>query len=72
MPREERVELPPVTFSARVTRETAKAVLCLLAGPDNREVWIPKSVLEEQVAVDRDEVVDVSVAGWFAAKEGLE
>ena len=58
----------------RIIRETDLAVLVALTpGPGviGHEVWIPKSVIDNDVEVDEDEEVDVEIADWWARKEGF-
>lgn len=53
-----------------VIRETAAAFLFLI---DGREVWVPKSVMENEAAVMIGECeVAVDIAAWFVKKDGLE
>ena len=50
---------------------TPKALLCRLE--DGREVWIPRSVVDEESEVhDEGDQGVLVVAGWFAEKEELE
>lgn len=42
--------------------------------PEEEELWVPKSVIEEHICeddVDRDNKVKVSVADWFLRENGL-
>lgn len=54
-----------------VKKETAKAVLCEINGD---EIWIPKSVIDEgeDDLTEGEEDVTISIAAWFARKEGLD
>lgn len=50
-------------------RETAKALLCII---DGDEVWIPKSVIDDDSEVYQDgDEGDLVITEWFAEKEGL-
>lgn len=57
--------------NVEVIKSTPKALLCLLE--DGHEVWVPRSVIDEEseVSDDGDQGVLI-VAGWFAEKEELE
>lgn len=56
-------------FIDAVLKETDAA---LLVGIDDRELWIPKSVLESHDDLDEDTgETTIYVAEWFANKEGL-
>lgn len=69
MTRHGRPELEPVEIAClSKLRETDKAALYRLA--DGADVWIPKSVIEDEDEMD-DGAIVLSVAGWFAEKEGL-
>ena len=73
--REAREEAPPVFVTGRVIFETERAVKVALSTGDVQEtLWIPKSVLEnpDDVSVDKMSDQTFAVAGWFAAKEGLQ
>lgn len=60
-----------VTLSvAEVKVETNGAYLFALE--DGSEHWVPKSQLEEYEGIGKGETdIEVSVAKWFADKEGL-
>lgn len=51
-------------------RETAKAILVRM--DDDRELWIPKSVVDDASEVYRDgHEGELVVQQWWAEKEGL-
>lgn len=51
-------------------KETARAVLVVF--PDNRNAWIPKSVIDDDSEVYKDGTDGtLIVQRWFAEKEGL-
>lgn len=53
----------------RIVKETAAAFLLQL---EDRQVWVPKSVVSDAENYEEgDEDCTVSVAEWFAEKEGL-
>lgn len=53
----------------RVVRETEKALLLLVEG---EELWVPKSVVSAPGEyAEGDENCTVSVAAWWAGKNGL-
>jgi hypothetical protein len=55
---------------AKCIRETAKAILVML--DDDRNVWIPKSVIDDDSEVYKDGTDGVLIVQrWFAEKEGL-
>lgn len=60
-----------VTVSGvRCTRQTEKALLCVLDG--GREVWVPQSVVDDDSEVfERGHEGDLVVSAWFAKREGL-
>lgn len=61
----------------RVIKETAKAILCEVDGPDldTVQVWVPKSVIDDNSEVyslkSGQEPGTLVVQTWFAEKEGL-
>lgn len=53
----------------RCIKETSLAILCDIEG---NEQWIPKSVIDDDSEVHEEgDEGTLSVAGWFATKEGL-
>jgi hypothetical protein len=59
------VEIEDVT----VTAETELALLCLI---DDKQHWIPKSVVDEDSEVSADgETGTIVLLRWFAEKAGL-
>ena len=61
----ETVEIEDVT----VTAETELALLCLI---DDKQHWIPKSVVDEDSEVSADgETGTIVLLRWFAEKAGL-
>ncbi len=63
---EEADEWVTLLFKRRL-RETSKAVL--FVKHDDEEVWIPKSQIDSEEEEDKTWVV--TVAEWFAKKEGF-
>lgn len=61
---------PTVTLSdVEALKETDAALLCLI---DGREVWIPKSQIDDDSEVwEEGQSGDLVVTEWFATKEGL-
>lgn len=61
---------PTATLSdAEALKETDAALLCLL---DGKEVWIPKSQIDDDSEVwEEGQSGDLVVTEWFATKEGL-
>lgn len=54
----------------RVQKLTDKAALCVLG---ENEVWVPLSQVENPEELEEGfEDVEISVAEWFARKEGLD
>ncbi len=52
----------------KCTAETTKAILCIV---DGTEVWIPKSVVDDDSEVSsKDDEGLLIVAEWFARKQG--
>lgn len=60
-----------VELSVTYLHETADAVL--IEDGDGREVWLPKSQLNDfsEHAYDRGEAIEIEVAEWLAMKRGL-
>ena len=62
---EQTVELEDVTVEA----ETDLALLCII---DDKQRWIPKSVVHEDSEVQSEgDIGTIIVMRWFAEKEGL-
>lgn len=62
-----------VSVRAWCKKETAKAILVCLKDQDAREVWVPKSVLDEDSEVyQQDDEGTLIVQDWFASKKGME
>lgn len=61
---------PTVTLpDVEALKETDAALLCLVEG---KEVWIPKSVIDDDSEVwEEGQSGDLVVHEWFATKEGL-
>ena len=58
-------------YNVEAINSTPKALLCRLE--NGREVWIPRSVVDEESGViDEGDQGILIVAGWFAEKEELE
>lgn len=57
-----------------VIRDTGKALLVRLEDHDDRELWIPHSVVHDDSEVfdgERNKSGEVFVKSWWAEKEGL-
>jgi len=62
---EQTVELEDITVEA----ETDLALLCVI---DDKQRWIPKSVVHEDSEVSREgDSGTIVIMRWFAEKEGL-
>ena len=62
---EEKIELEDVTVEA----ETDLALLCMI---DDKQRWIPKSVVHEDSEVSEEgDTGTIVIMRWFAEKEGL-
>lgn len=60
--------------NGKCLRETEKALLVELEDHDNREVWIPKSVIHDDSEVfdsEKNAEGSVVVQEWWAMKENL-
>lgn len=60
----------PAVVAGKVLRSTGGAVLLRLE--DEREVWIPRSLIDGDSDVANGEDVEFEVPSWFARKEGLD
>ena len=59
------IEIDDVTVEA----ETDLAVLCII---DDKQVWIPKSVVHEDSEVQSEgDTGTITIMRWFAEKEGF-
>ncbi len=58
------------TVHCDVIKTTEKAVL-VFEEDNERELWIPRSVIEDGESVEEDEDLDLNVESWFCEKEGL-
>ena len=57
-----------VEVCVRIIRETDYAVL---VGDGGKEVWLPKSQIEENVDGEEDECLTLTLPEWLALKSGL-
>ena len=56
-------------FAAKAIKETDKALLCDIEG---EEMWIPKSVIDDDSEVYKeDDEGTLIISDWFARKKGL-
>lgn len=53
-----------------VVRE--KSILFMPASDPDSEVWIPRSVIENESTLGEEDDVDINIADWFCIKEGIE
>ncbi len=62
----------PRTVIVVVARVAAETPLALLLQIDDKEYWVPKSLIEDAAEIDiGDEDIEVELADWFARKEGI-
>lgn len=63
-----------IAVTLSITRATDKAVMAELAGPDStiRELWIPRSQIDDGDEVEVGLNQDLEIAQWLVEKEGLD
>lgn len=62
-----------VTVNVFVQVTSEKACLCVFnqGTPDEQELWVPYSQVENIEAVDRDKKCDLSIARWLLDKNKI-